>query len=991
MIRINNKNINEFDFKNNDIDDDVIDTIKYKGFWYKNRKSINLKNLKETLDNCQNILLLPLTNRKVSKSNDDYYEDIDFYENEYESTYLSNVFMLFGDLELKEYIYKNIIDNKLDNFKYLINSIKIYQNIFSQKIYDKDNVKLEIFEKYIEFFQYIQSKFENEKNSENNILSDKYKELLKKSSFFLSEYRYIISSITNNLFFNKANGSIDSNFFNEKIKFIINEKTDNDCVLSALNNLLNSEDFINKKLIEFGDETIHESYVDLLKLSNFLNNKNKIKFYENYISNFLYDENRYYDDTSEKYLYKNALILSQSLDDNSILTFFKCSRDFHYKFINYFLKEKKYKTQLISYDVKYKNKNEKISDSLDMYNNSFSKILKALISPEEIYNKNDISIKDNEYKKYFDDTNELNKTRNYLINELEKNTEKMEEFNKNDNDVFQYNKVLSSYLLIEAILENIDISSENKKDESLRNIEQFFYYFYISNVNSNEIDFYNLKSILNLKNIINDEYIKEEFSSLYFKTFLKYLKGKENDEKEYIIFELLRNNNNYVKDIKIFITENRNHFIYNDNELELFLIKLNQFLKDNYNSNLKDVFKNDVNYLTSIFRNYDVYNIKFLKYLGSFENKFYFNNVFNKNNFFKNCISPIKVYQYLTENCDINYTNKDKLTLIEKSSNMKFVNFLIDELKESDINKEKILLSLINNHKILENITSFNSFVQKEKELLKNENVSENYTNAIHEILNYRKIANIIFNVPNTVDSSSLYLESLTYINKHLNLFNKNNYDNETEFNLKRDDINCDLIKNNIHVIGLKGYSIYKREINNLLNIDNKDFYKFYLIDIMNNKNFDFITKIQDEILNCYKSNPHSFEKDITKSELIYEVRNNIDIIKQKKDKMYKDRVGYGLFNNDDAKVKFFDKIDEIINQNENFNFHNHKKTLLYFFNNYEKDINDIKNDMKDMLNVFILNNLFNVNETENINKNINNFVNIFAPKNISKNKFKNI
>ena len=68
--------------------------------------------------------------------------------------------------------------------------------------------------------------------------------------------------------------------------------------------------------------------------------------------------------------------------------------------------------------------------------------------------------------------------------------------------------------------------------------------------------------------------------------------------------------------------------------------------------------------------------------------------------------------------------------------------------------------------------------------------------------------------------------------------------------------------------------------------------------------------------------------------------------------------------------------------QNENFNFHNHKKTLLYFFNNYEKDINDIKNDMKDMLNVFILNNLFNVNETENINKNINNFVNIFAPKN---------
>lgn len=46
-----------------------------------------------------------------------------------------------------------------------------------------------------------------------------------------------------------------------------------------------------------------------------------------------------------------------------------------------------------------------------MYNNSFSKILKALISPEEIYNKNDISIKDNEYKKYFDDTNELNKNK----------------------------------------------------------------------------------------------------------------------------------------------------------------------------------------------------------------------------------------------------------------------------------------------------------------------------------------------------------------------------------------------------------------------------------------------------------------------------------------------------------------------------------------------------------------------------------------------------
>lgn len=260
VIRINNKNINEFDFKNNDIDDDVIDTIKYKGFWYKNRKLINLKNLKETLDNCQNLLLLPLTNGKVSKSNSngDYYENINLYVNEYENTYLSNVFMLFGDLELKEYIYTNIIDNKLDNFKYLINSIKIYQNIFSQKIYDKDNVKLEIFEKYIEFFQYIQSKFENEKNNKNNILFDKYDELFKKSSYFLSEYRYIVSSITNNLFFYKANDLINSDFFNEKIKFIINEKTDNDCVLSALNNLLNNDDFINKELIEFGNETIHE-------------------------------------------------------------------------------------------------------------------------------------------------------------------------------------------------------------------------------------------------------------------------------------------------------------------------------------------------------------------------------------------------------------------------------------------------------------------------------------------------------------------------------------------------------------------------------------------------------------------------------------------------------------------------------------------------------------------------------------------------------------
>ena len=818
VIKVKNKNINDYDFKNNDIDEDVIDEIKYKGFWYKNRKLINLKNLKETLDNCQNLLLLPLTNGKVSKSNSngDYYENIDLYVNEYENTYLSNVFMLFGDLELKEYIYTNIIDNKLDNFKYLINSIKIYQNIFSQKIYDKDNVKLEIFEKYIEFFQYIQSKFENEKNNKNNILFDKYDELFKKSSYFLSEYRYIVSSITNNLFFDKANDLINSDFFNEKIKFIINEKTDNDCVLSALNNLLNNDDFINKELIEFGNETIHESYVELLKLSNLLNNKNKIKFYENYISYFLEDEDRYYDNTSENYLYKNALILSKSLNDNNILTFFKCSRNFHYKFINYFLKEKKYKTKLINYDVKYKNKNEKISDSLDMYNNSFSKILNVLINPEEMYNKNDVSIKDNdiesssnEYKKYFDETNELNKTRNYLINELEKNTEKMKEFNKNDNDVFQYNKILSSYLLIETILENINISSEDKKYESLRNIEYFFNYFYISNNNiSNEFDFYNLKSILNLKSIINDDYIKEEFSSLYFQTFTKYLKGKENDEKEYIIFELLKNNNNYIKDIKIFITENKNHFIYNDNELELFLIKLNQFLKDNYNSSLKYVFKNDVNYLTNIFRDYNVYNIKFLKNLGAFENKFYFNNVFNKNNFFKNCISPIKLYKYLIENCDINYTNKDKLNLIIKSTNVKFINLLIDELKESNVDKEKILLSLIKNYKILDDITYFNFFVQKEKELLKNEVISDNYTNEIHEILDYRKIANIIFNVPNTVNSSNLYLENIIYINKHLNLFSKNDYHNKSEIHLNKSNINCDLIKNNIHVIGVKGLNI---------------------------------------------------------------------------------------------------------------------------------------------------------------------------------------
>ena len=50
-----------------------------------------------------------------------------------------------------------------------------------------------------------------------------------------------------------------------------------------------------------------------------------------------------------------------------------------------------------------------------MYNNSFSKILKALISPEEIYNKNDISIKDNEYKKYFDEIcTYLNQTKSSL-------------------------------------------------------------------------------------------------------------------------------------------------------------------------------------------------------------------------------------------------------------------------------------------------------------------------------------------------------------------------------------------------------------------------------------------------------------------------------------------------------------------------------------------------------------------------------------------------
>ena len=41
MIKVKNKNINDYDFKNNDIDEDVIDEIKYKGFWYKNRKLIN--------------------------------------------------------------------------------------------------------------------------------------------------------------------------------------------------------------------------------------------------------------------------------------------------------------------------------------------------------------------------------------------------------------------------------------------------------------------------------------------------------------------------------------------------------------------------------------------------------------------------------------------------------------------------------------------------------------------------------------------------------------------------------------------------------------------------------------------------------------------------------------------------------------------------------------------------------------------------------------
>ena len=43
------------------------------------------------------------------------------------------------------------------------------------------------------------------------------------------------------------------------------------------------------------------------------------------------------------------------------------------------------------------------------------------------------------------------------------------------------------------------------------------------------------------------------------------------------------------------------------------------------------------------------------------------------------------------------------------------------------------------------------------------------------------------------------------------------------------------------------------------------------------------------------------------------------------------------------------------------------------------------------MLNVFILNDLFSVNEMEIINKNINNFVNFFLPKNNNKNKMKNI
>ncbi len=398
--------------------------------------------------------------------------------------------------------------------------------------------------------------------------------------------------------------------------------------------------------------------------------------------------------------------------------------------------------------------------------------------------------------------------------------------------------------------------------------------------------------------------------------------------------------------------------------------------------------------MTNIFRDYNVYNIKFLKNLGAFENKFYFNNVFNKNNFFKNCISPIKLYKYLIENCDINYTNKDKLNLIIKSTNVKFINLLIDELKESNVDKEKILLSLIKNYKILDDITYFNFFVQKEKELLKNEVISDNYTNEIHEILDYRKIANIIFNVPNTVNSSNLYLENIIYINKHLNLFSKNDYHNKSEIHLNKSNINCDLIKNNIHVIGVKGYSIYEKEINSFLNIDNKDFYNFYLIDIMNNKNADFIKKMQDEILSSYKSNPYPFEKDTEKRELLDEVRANISIVKQSKDKMYKDKMGeHRLFNNDEAKNKFLDKIDEISNENENFNFNfnNHKKTILYFFNHYEKDIDGIKNDMKEMLNVFILNDLFSVNEMEIINKNINNFVNFFLPKNNNKNKMKNI
>ena len=81
--------------------------------------------------------------------------------------------------------------------------------------------------------------------------------------------------------------------------------------------------------------------------------------------------------------------------------------------------------------------------------------------------------------------------------------------------------------------------------------------------------------------------------------------------------------------------------------------------------------------------------------------------------------------------------------------------------------------------------------------------------------------------------------------------------------------------------------------------------------------------------ISCFKSlkasNPYPFEKDTEKRELLDEVRANISIVKQSKDKMYKDKMGeHRLFNNDEAKNKFLDKIDEISNENFNFNFKNY-------------------------------------------------------------------